>query len=92
MNIVRVGAVDLGAVRSRTHTGVAKRLAKRNDRGVRGRENEGEFYREIVSRAKNVRERAAESLRVSRRSRKKRGDKPSQRDVTPTARGSRRKD
>ena len=35
--------------------------------GVKRGEDEAEFYREIVRRAKTVRERAAESLRLSRR-------------------------
>lgn len=44
---------------------------KRNDRRVEGRDNEREFYREIIRRAKEVRERAAESLRRSRLLRKR---------------------
>ena len=38
---------------------------KRDDVGVGGGENEGEFYRRIIRRAKRVRERAADSLRRS---------------------------
>jgi hypothetical protein len=34
---------------------------------VKRRDDESEFYREIIGRAKRVRERAAESLRLSRR-------------------------
>jgi hypothetical protein len=34
---------------------------------VKRRDNESEFYREIIRRAKKVRELAAESLRLSRR-------------------------
>jgi hypothetical protein len=41
---------------------------------VDGADNEREAYRKIISRAKRVRERAAESLRRSRASRKKYGD------------------
>jgi hypothetical protein len=41
---------------------------------VEGQKNESEFYREILRRAKRVRERAAESLRQSRVSRKMRKD------------------
>jgi hypothetical protein len=33
---------------------------------VKGRDDESEFYREIIRRAKRVRELAAESLRLSR--------------------------
>jgi hypothetical protein len=36
--------------------------------------NEGEFYREILRRANIARERAAESLSVSRRLRNRQGD------------------
>ena len=59
---------------------------------MRGRESEGEFYREIVSRAKKVRERAAESLRVTSGSRKGLEDKANQRGAAPRWRRSRRKD
>ena len=50
------------------HGGVmhrAKLWAIRDDGPVEGRKNEGEFYRQIVSRARTARERAAESLRRS---------------------------
>ena len=42
--------------------------------GVKHSQDEAEFYREIARRAKRVRERAAESLRLSRLSRKKQGN------------------
>ena len=41
--------------------------------GVKHSQDEAEFYREIARRAKRVRERAAESLRLSRLSRKRQG-------------------
>jgi hypothetical protein len=47
---------------------------KADHRSVEGRENEGEFYRKIIRRAKKARERAAESLRPSRASRQRQGD------------------
>jgi hypothetical protein len=53
---------------------LAKRFAKRGDGGVEDGKNEGEFYREILRRATIARERAAESLRLSRRLRKRQGD------------------
>jgi hypothetical protein len=61
---------------TRTHAGeaLAKRSAKRGDVSVEGGKNEREFYREILRRANIARERAAESLRLSRRPRKRRGD------------------
>jgi hypothetical protein len=34
---------------------------------MKRRDDESQFYREIIGRAKRVRERAAESLRLSRR-------------------------
>jgi hypothetical protein len=53
-------------------------LAKRSARGGHGSvedgQNEREFYREIIRRANIARERAAESLRLSRRLRKRQGD------------------
>ena len=42
--------------------------------GVKHSKDEAEFYREIARRAKRVRERAAESLRLSRLSRKRQGN------------------
>jgi hypothetical protein len=45
------------------------------------RKNEGEFYREIVRRAQRARDRAAESLRQSRVSRKKQVDVRGQTDA-----------
>lgn len=53
--------------------GLAKRSARGDDEGVQGADSEREAYRKIISRAKIVRERAAESLRRSRASRKNRG-------------------
>ena len=50
------------------------RLAKRGDASIKGGTNERELYRQIIRRAKTVRERAAESLRRSRGLRKKQGD------------------
>jgi hypothetical protein len=44
-------------------TRLGKRLVKRDDGSVEGRKNESERHREIIRRAKRVRERAAESLR-----------------------------
>jgi hypothetical protein len=46
---------------------VAKPGGKRDDGEVKRGDDESEFYREIIRRAKKVRERAAESLRLSRR-------------------------
>jgi hypothetical protein len=47
---------------------------KPEDGSVEGHKHESEFYRQILRRAKRVRERAAESLRRSRGSRKTQGD------------------
>jgi hypothetical protein len=52
----------------------AKRLAKRGDASVEDGKNERELYQEIIRRANVARERAAESLRLSRRLRKRQGD------------------
>ncbi len=41
---------------------------------VEGRENEGEYYKEIIRRSKRLRERAAESLKRARESRKRLAD------------------
>jgi hypothetical protein len=68
---------------------LAKPLGKRDDGGVKRGEDEAEFYREIVRRAKKVRERAAESLRLSRLLRKRQGNVGSEADPAPR---SRRKD
>jgi hypothetical protein len=54
--------------------GLVRRLAKRNDGGVEGDQNEREFYREIIRRATSVRERAAESLTRSRGLRNRQGN------------------
>jgi hypothetical protein len=54
--------------------------------GVKRGEDEAEFYREIVRRAKTVRERAAESLRLSRRLRKRQGNVENPPDATPRSR------
>jgi hypothetical protein len=53
--------------RSYEEKGLARRLAKRGDGSAEEGINEREFYREIIRRAKTVRERAAESLRRSPR-------------------------
>jgi hypothetical protein len=53
-------------VRSRSDR-QAKPLEKRDDGEMKRGDDESEFYREIIRRAKRVRERAAESLRLSRR-------------------------
>ncbi len=54
--------------------------------GVKRGNDEAEFYREIVRRAKRVRERAAESLRPSFLSRKRQRYVGSPPDATPRAR------
>jgi hypothetical protein len=75
---------------------LAKRLAKlpvtRDDEGVEGRKNEGEFYREIIRRAKEVRERAAEALRRPRGLPKRHGDLGEQADAAERRRTVRRRD
>jgi hypothetical protein len=53
---------------------LAIRLAQRGDGSVQDGQNEREFYREILRRANMARDRAAESLRLSRKLRQKRGD------------------
>jgi len=53
--------------RSYDENGLAKRLAKRGDVGVEDGMTERELYRQIIRRAETFRERAAESLRRSRR-------------------------
>jgi hypothetical protein len=58
---------------------------------MEGSNNERELYRRIISRAKAVRERAAESLKQSRALRKGRGD-GSQPDAAPKRRRFRRPD
>jgi hypothetical protein len=59
---------------------------------MEGSNNERELYRRIISRAKAVRERAAESLKQSRALRKGRGDAGSQPDAAPKRRRFRRPD
>jgi hypothetical protein len=78
------GARELG--------GLAKQLAKRDDEGMEDPKNEREFYRRIITRAKTVRERAAESLRQSRVLRKEQGDARSQPNAAPKRRRFRRPD
>jgi hypothetical protein len=51
---------------TRSYEARARRLAKRDAGSVEGDQNEVELYREIIRRAKSVRERAAESLTRSR--------------------------
>jgi hypothetical protein len=72
--------------------GLAKQLAKRDDEGMEDPKNEREFYRRIITRAKTVRERAAESLRQSRVLRKEQGDARSQPNAAPKRRRFRRPD
>jgi hypothetical protein len=69
---------------------LAKLLVKRDDAGVEGRNNENEFYREILRRAKTARERAAESLKRSRASRKRQADLGAQADASQRRRRFRR--
>jgi hypothetical protein len=64
---------------------------ERDDDTVEGRKNEGELYREIIRRAKGVRERAAESLRRARAVRKKE-DPGAQSDAAQRRRRFRRRD
>jgi hypothetical protein len=59
-------------------------------RGMERPKNEREFYRRIISRAKTVRERAAESLRQPRALRKGQGEARSQPDAAPKRRRFRR--
>jgi hypothetical protein len=59
---------------------------------MEGSKNESEFYREILSRAKRARERAAESLRARRRSRKKQVDLTEQSKAAPRRRNFLRHD
>jgi hypothetical protein len=59
---------------------------------VEGRENDAERYRKIIRRAKQVRERAAESLKRSRASRKGQGDPKEQADRLSKAAKPRRRD
>jgi hypothetical protein len=65
---------------------------KADDRSVKGRENEGEFYRKIIRRANEARERAAESLRRSRASRKRQEDLESRADAAQGRHRFRRRD
>ena len=65
---------------------------KADDRSEEGRENEGEFYRKIIRRAEGARQRAAESLRQSRASRKRQGDLGAQADAAKRRRRFRRRD
>lgn len=53
--------------RSSDEKSLAKRLAKPGDGSVEHGKNERELYREIIRRAKTVRERATETLRRSPR-------------------------
>jgi hypothetical protein len=49
-------------------------MAEGDDGRMEGRENDAERYRKIIRRAKEVRDRAAESLRRARTHRKGRGE------------------
>jgi hypothetical protein len=53
---------------------LAIRLSKRGDGSADDGKNEREFYREIVRRANVARDRAAETLRLSRRLPERQGD------------------
>jgi len=59
---------------------------------MEGRENDAERYRKIIRRAKEVRDRAAESLRRSRAFRKGQGDPEDRADAAQKRRGLRRRD
>jgi hypothetical protein len=59
---------------------------------MEGRENDAERYRKIIRRAKQVRERAAESLKRSRASRKGQKDTKEQADPLSKAAKARRRD
>src|SRR6202011_84876 len=63
----------------------------RDDGSVEG-QTEGELYRKIIRRAKEVRERAAESLRRSRASRKRQAGPGGQADAAQKRRRFRRGD
>ena len=65
---------------------------KRDDGSVNGNDNERELYRKIVRRAKEARERAAESLRRSRTVRKSQRDSGKQADAAQPRRRFRRQD
>jgi hypothetical protein len=58
---------------------------------MEGRENDAERYRKIIRRAKEVRDRAAESLRRARTARKGRGE-PGERADAEKRRTLRRRD
>jgi hypothetical protein len=58
--------------------------------GVEGRKTEAEVYKDIVRRAKGVRERAAETLKRSRALRKKQADIREQANATKRRRRFRR--
>jgi hypothetical protein len=56
-------------------------MVEGDDGRMEGRENDAERYRKIIRRAKEVRDRAAESLRRARTRGKGRGDPDERADV-----------
>jgi hypothetical protein len=69
---------------------LAKRLLEGDDGSMEGRENDAERYRKIIRRAKEVRDRAAESLRRSRAFRKGKGEPDERADAAQKRRKLRR--
>jgi hypothetical protein len=65
---------------------LAIRLAQRGDGSAEDGKNEREFYREILRRANMARDRGAESLRLSRRLRHRRGDLGAHSEAASTTR------
>jgi hypothetical protein len=59
---------------------------------MEGRENDAERYRKIIRRAKEVRDRAAESLRRTRAFRKRQGEPDDRADSSRAGRTPRRPD
>jgi hypothetical protein len=59
---------------------------------MEARDNEGEYYKEIVRRSKRMRERAAETLRRARESRKRQADRTGDADAGGRRRKLRRQD
>jgi hypothetical protein len=71
---------------------MAKRMVEGDDGRMEGRENDAERYRKIIRRAKEVRDRAAESLRRARAFRKARGEPDERADAAQKRRTLRRRD
>jgi hypothetical protein len=85
--VAETAGVIVGPSGGRRNEGLPKPPGKRDDGNVkRGEENEAEFYRAIVRRAKTVRERAAESLRLSRLLRKRQGNVGNESEARPKSR------